>query len=372
MMERDGFKFDLETQRFLTGRWETETGEKVRVEIIEGIRNNVEIRGILDAYVLDHPDNFDPYAFPIYPKSEMGKGRFWVLTNDDLRGIHIYNEDLSGSQSLEKKALTYASFYNCDLSDTNMEMADFSYARFEVCNMARVIFAASGGFNVRLLDCDLKAACLWASGFRDSDFSGSEFSGAYFEGTLLENAKVNHRSRFDRKLTIKWATRTMPDQQQPDILRALRLAYEKAELWSQMDEFLYAEKRARRKFIEWPRFVREKNFATLFPWLGSGFLGLTTGYATKPSRVIALALVTAVFFASLYFCLGTPSVQSAATAGILESLYFSFTTFATLGYGDLSYGADRPGMRLLSVSEAWIGAVFISVFVVLLARKAFR
>ena len=32
-MEKDGFKFDLETQRFLNNRWETDLGQKVRKEI---------------------------------------------------------------------------------------------------------------------------------------------------------------------------------------------------------------------------------------------------------------------------------------------------------------------------------------------------
>jgi hypothetical protein len=107
-MERDGFKFDLETQRFLMNRWETDVGKRVRDEIISGIKNSVELRAILDNHVLVHPDNVEPYGYPVYPKSEMGEGRFWVLTQDDLRGIHVYNEDLSSSPCLEKKALSYS------------------------------------------------------------------------------------------------------------------------------------------------------------------------------------------------------------------------------------------------------------------------
>lgn len=60
------------------------------------------------------------------------------------------------------------------------------------------------------------------------------------------------------------------------------------------------------------------------------------------------------------------------SAAWLEGLYFSFTTFATLGYGDVSYGPEHPLLRMLSTVEAWCGAVFISLFVVLLARKVFR
>jgi len=109
-MERDGFKFDLETQRFIRNRWDTEVGLRVRQEIIDGIKSSVELRAILDDYVLDHPEIIDPYGHPIYPKSEMLENSFWVLTQDDLRGIHIYNEDLSSSSGLKKKAHSYSSF----------------------------------------------------------------------------------------------------------------------------------------------------------------------------------------------------------------------------------------------------------------------
>lgn len=104
LLEEDGFKFDLETQRFIKNRWETSIGKIVLKEIVQGIKDNVEIRGILDDYVLEHPENSDPYAHPIYPKSEMEEGKFWVLTQDDLRGIQVFGEDLSTSRSLEKKS----------------------------------------------------------------------------------------------------------------------------------------------------------------------------------------------------------------------------------------------------------------------------
>ena len=63
-MNRDGFEFDLVTQRFLRNRWETEVGQLVLKEIVEGIKSGTDVRGILDDYVLFHPDNSDPYGHP--------------------------------------------------------------------------------------------------------------------------------------------------------------------------------------------------------------------------------------------------------------------------------------------------------------------
>ncbi len=372
IMGRDGFKFDLETQRFLINRWETKIGQRVRDKIISGIKNSVELRAILDDYVLDHPENMEPYGYPVYPKSEMGKDKFWVLTQDDLRGIHIYNEDFSSSQCLEKKALSYSSFYNCNLSNTNIERADISYACFEKCNMEGVILAVSGGFSTRINDCVLTNACFFQSGFRDCNFNGSDFTGVYFEGALLENIKVNHRTKFDVKLAGIWKTRSMPPEQKPDILRAIRIAYEKAELWNHMDSFLFEEKVVQRKHLLWAIFKQEKSLASFTRWLGNYISCIISGYSTKPFRVILMSVIVTIVFSMLYLFFGTPSHNNISVAAILESLYFSLTTFATLGYGDLSYDASRPYMRILSTSEAWIGAVSIALFVVILARKVFR
>ena len=165
-MEKDGFKFDFHTQRFLINRWETEIGAKVRDEVLAGLKNSIEIRAILDPYVLNHEDNKEPYGYPIYPPDAMIKSEFWVLTHDDLRGIKFYNEDISNTPSFEKKSLNYASFYNCNLAGSNLERTDLSYARFEKCNLTDAVFADSGGFCTRMTDCVAINACFWQSGFR--------------------------------------------------------------------------------------------------------------------------------------------------------------------------------------------------------------
>ncbi|MBI4825146.1 MAG: two pore domain potassium channel family protein [Nitrospirae bacterium] len=55
-----------------------------------------------------------------------------------------------------------------------------------------------------------------------------------------------------------------------------------------------------------------------------------------------------------------------------KSLLLLYTTFATLGYGDLHYGAEHPLLRITSTLEAFIGAVIISLFVVVLSKKILR
>ncbi len=71
--------------------------------------NNLTDSGAtLISNILDHPENSDPYAHPIYPQDAIKDNDFWVLTGDDLRGIHISSEDFSNTLEFEGKSLSYS------------------------------------------------------------------------------------------------------------------------------------------------------------------------------------------------------------------------------------------------------------------------
>jgi hypothetical protein len=372
MFDREGFKFDLVTQRFMKNRWDTPLGQKVREEVIQGLKHSLEIRAILDDYVLDHPSNIEPYGYPYYPADAIEKKEFWVLTNDDLRGIHLYNEDFSNSPSLERKSLSYSSFYNCKLNGAEIASADLSYARFEKCDLSAAILASTGGFSTRFINCNMSMACLWKSSFIDTHFLGCDLTGAYFEDAFLFDLHVNYLTKFDLNLQAKWSERLLPSGQRPDILRSIRVAYEKAELWHIADRYLYQERVENRKYVLWPLLKQQPKSKLFFQWLKDLSGSFLSGYGIKPVRVIGLGFIVSLIFAACYYVLGTPKAGQDFTKTSLESLYFSFATFATLGYGDITYGADRPFMRLLSTGEAWCGAITIALFVAGLARKLLR
>jgi len=372
MFERDGFKFDFQTQRFIQNRWETEVDREVLKKVIWGLQNSVEVRAILDDYTLEHPENYDPYAHPIYPKDAMKENEFWVLTNDDLRGVHIYHEDFSNSPSIERKSLSYARFFNCNFNNADFSVPDISYAQFEDCEFIEAKMVKTGGFSTRFINCNMQNACMLNATFIDSDFSGSDLRGVYFEDAFLRDIHLNYLTKFDRNLRVKWSKRTMPDKQKPEILRNIRIAYEKAELWHISDAFLYAERTENRKHAIWPSFNKTHKLSNFLRWSKDLLYSALTGYGTRPQRVVFTGVLISVIFAVIYFLFGSPSNLSSERASVFESLYFSFATFATLGYGDISYGSDREIMRLLSTVEAWFGAIIISLFVAVLARKLLR
>ncbi|MFO9453215.1 pentapeptide repeat-containing protein [Legionella pneumophila serogroup 1] len=371
-MNKEGFEFDLETRRFLINRWETELGKKVQKEIIEGLQNSVEIRAILDDYVLEHSENADPYGHPIYPKNAMKENSFWVLTQDDLRGIRIFNTDLSSTPSLEKKALSYSWFYRCNLTSANIEQSDMSFATFEKCNLENAILAYSGGFDVILKECNLKRACLYNSWFIDSEFYDSDLSGVMFENAKFSNIKVNYKTKFDIKLRNLYDERALPPDQKPDLLRSIRVAYENIELWPERDAFLFEEKTAQRKYLLWTELKQSINIKNLLLWGYSYFSSLLSGYSTKPLRVIWSSLVIIILFSVLFFYMNFRYSYKSLTNSIIGAMGYSFSNF-TGKTSLLGWEVQKSSLtEIIALSEHIFGIVMISLFVVVLAKKLIR
>ena len=367
-MSREGFEFDLKTQRFLKNRWETELGKKVYKEVIAGVKNGVEVRAILDSYVLDHPDNQDPYGHPYYPKNAMDEDSFWVLTQDDLRGIHVYNEHFPDNSSWSVKSLNYARFYNCTFDRANLERTTLTKATFDNCDLENVCFAGGGGYGAKFINSNLKSVCFWETALIEADFSGSDLEGAYFEGATLTDISANYLTRFDRELCAAWSTRTMPEKEMPEILKSIRIAYRKSEIWHVADQYFFLERKKNREAVLWPQFKADKTSRSYWVWLTDWIWGASTGYGVKPIRLLAIGLSVASVFALIYYFAGNPGRDS----DFATSLYYSLTTFATLGYGDLHYTEARWIMRLVSTLEALSGAALIAAFVAVMARKVIR
>ena len=166
----------------------------------------------------------------------------------------------------------------------------------------------------------------------------------------------------------EWKTRSMPDNQQPEILKAIRMAYEKSELWSYADQYLFFERKSNRISIIWDKFIKNKNIDNFTNWLTDWLWGVSTGYGVKPSRLLVLGAFIATVFTFIYYFAGNPG----SDCDLVTSLYYSLTTFATLGYGDLHYTEARWIMRLVSTFEALSGAVLIAAYVAVMARKVIR
>lgn len=371
-MEKEEISFDLLAQRFIVKRWETPIGLELKEKIIAAVRRSEDLGKILEPYVLEHPANVEPYDYPFYPPDAMESQEFWVLTQNDLRGLHVEEKDFSGSVSFINQSLNFTRFVKCDLSNVSFEKSDLSHSRFENCTLNNAVFAYSDALHTAMVGCKLVNASFLGSTFIAADFAGSNLHGVYFEDTELKDIHVNYLTRFDKKIHRLWHKRVMHTDQLPDLYRAIRLAYKDVGLLNYSDYYFHRERVANRQYVLWPRLMKHFSFRRLTEW-GIDLLGsVITGYGMQPLRTVLAGFVVSIGYAILYWFAGTPVELSGKSTSFLSALYFSFTTFATLGYGDLSYHEERIIMRLLSTSEAWFGAVFIALFVVVVARKLLR
>ncbi len=371
-MKEQRYQFDLLTQRFIVNRWDTEIGRNVHQQILAAMKSSGEIAPLLDHYVLEHADNIEPYEYPIYPPDAIVPGAFWVLDSEDLRGIRFHQEDFYGCTSLTKMQLSLAGFYRCNLRCAQLGMSRLSFSQFEGCDLREAMLAHAEGIDTRFSDSDLRHTCMLGAEFIGADLSGCDCRGLYLGEAHLSQLQLDHRTRFDIHLKRTWHNRSMAPRQLADLNHSLRMAYQRADLWHIADRFLYHERTASRKYIRWPEATRHATPKNIWLWLKDWIWGWTAGYGTRPGRLVMLGILVSVMYALLYAAAGGLGTAGAQAHDFVSALYFSFTTFATLGYGDLSYSAEHPWLRLLSTTEAWAGAIIIALFVAVMARKMLR
>ncbi|GAH73209.1 unnamed protein product, partial [marine sediment metagenome] len=133
-------------------------------------------------------------------------------------------------------------------------------------------------------------------------------------------------------------------------------------------EYYYKERIARRKQL--PGYSPKR-------WLEYLLLDGLCGYGERPLRAIRTGLGVLFSLALLYWRVGhifpSPELFNEPDHALtfLDALYFSVVTFTTLGFGDW-----RPDpshwIRYVVMSEAFIGAFLMALFIVTFARRMMR
>lgn len=103
---------------------------------------------------------------------------------------------------------------------------------------------------------------------------------------------------------------------------------------------------------------------TFHYWLG--------GYGERPVQVLSWSGIVIAIFSIIYYIADhfLPLEGLSPSMGSMNYLYFSVVTFTTLGFGDI--WPDHLYLRLITASEALIGAFLMAYFVVSWARKVMR
>lgn len=287
------------------------------------------------------------------------------LKKADLSHLDFSNLDLCGSvfdqshlsntlfvgTNLSDCSFVGARLYSCDFVGSDMRHADLTKSLIEHCSFSHSDLRSARLNEVHFHDADLMGTLLFNSMVWNTDFTGvKHLKKKNFKdpespsrnpraGILETNPLVAHES-----------------------YRSLKHHFYRTGLYKDGGWAAYRELTMERKHYlvtKDPRF---------FPSL---LMDILSGYAEKPSRVIVSSIAIVIFFGLTYFLLNAITPTSGGViskTGFWDSLYFSFITFTTVGYGDL-VPRPVPGFRLLTCVEAFSGPFMAGLYIFTLTRR---
>lgn len=252
--------------------------------------------------------------------------------------------DLSASEAIG------AHFSRCDFVGTDAAGADFTKAVFSECSFSHA---------------DLRGARLAEAAFHNTDFMGATLYNSVIWNADIASAKNLKRKSFMDQRSLKKSETVRISEKDAmvafDSYRLLKHYFYRNGLHEDGGWAAYRELTMERKhFFE----TKDPRF---FPSL---LMDLLSGYTEMPHRVIAASLAIIIGFGLIYFGFGAASHANSpdAVLSLWDSLYFSFITFTTVGYGDIIPKAV-PGFRVLTCVEAFSGPFMSGLYIFTLTRR---
>ena len=215
---------------------------------------------------------------------------------------------------------------------------------------------------------------------RTCNFEGSHFKGRLsFAGSDFRQGIMMEEDWKKPEEDKYW----LPQAEQEGC-RVQRLSFDKEGKREATDATFVREMQARRRARTHDRSWYNPYFLLLMikNLFDKVFLDLTCKYGTNWKQLIASSMLVIFAFAGLYQvqALNLPIFGKIPMGGIhnlngeliesfIGTLYFSIITFSTLGYGEL-YPVGL--IRFVAGFQSLLGAFFVSLFVVVFARKWMR
>ncbi len=303
-----------------------------------------------NGYCFWHDPNFDKTGMELADKLER-----YVAKGGITQGLQLKYANLSGINLVKKNSNT-----GYDFSHSNLYRANLSQSHL---------------FSIKF-----NHACLIKANFTDANLHCANLEQANLLGIKLTNTKIDN-IQIGKLVNQETLANTLDQQkefykakdlylQAEQIYRDLRKAAENQGILDLASQCMYKETTMRRKQL--PHFSRER--------ITSKLLDLFCGYGEKPVNIIIFSLLLILFSAFGYFLFGltqgndviqfsSRNSLSENTKHFFTALYFSVTSFTTLGFEDVTpIGISR----FITAVEAFIGSFSMALFVLVFVKKMTR
>lgn len=265
------------------------------------------------------------------------------LVQADLSSVNLFDTNLSNAD-LVGANLSGSDLTGVNLSGADLTKADLSNARLWHADLS----------NAKLVEADLTSADLWQAKMIGARLWRADISKAK---SLSKNNFQCEKEKFFNKCQVYEDGYIAAEETYRNLKRYFinEGRYNDAS-WASFKEKTMEKNRLKK--------ARDLSFIPI------AIMGLLCGYGEKPYRIILSSFFIIFTYAILFYLL--KSITTAAPNNFLlnfgDYVYYSVVTFTTLGYGDIIPKTSTL-YRLLAVSEAFLGAFLMGLFIFTLARK---
>jgi len=281
-----------------------------------------------------------------------------ILNKSIFNGAIINNSDFSRSD-LSNTTFFAAKSENTNYYSTKFCDSDLSYGYFLNCNMKNCDFENSELTGTKFIDSELIKANLQKCNLNDSILYGSDISFASLQDANLHNARVNYKTNLDHIfLSKKTDMRCINySNAQYDGLTLSKINYI-----------------IRRK--NWEEHYKDNKIKSSM----SRLFWHMSDYGFSTIRIVSYFAIFIIVFSAIYFLMGfvnPPGVidnlfvvdgqKLQSSVVILRSIYFSFVTMTTLGFGDIYVSTNSYFGYFLVVLQTLLGYFMLGAIITRLA-----
>lgn len=295
-----------------------------------------------------------------------------IRSGASLCGAYLAGADLGGSfggpridlsgGDLRNATLTEARLNFVSLRGARLQGANLEFASLSDADIVGALFHHANLHGVRLNGNDLSEVVgLTKESFRGWSRHWIPVYRPSEEGTC--DAETTYRgliqyfSRQGRHADASWAAYRCGVARHRVLTRALNPRIVSREL--RLEQFFTSrqENKGHTRVFTLVKWVVQ-----VLEWVLSWLSRWTFGYGEKPGRAALTSALVILMYAFLYSWLGVID-----ECGFPAALYFSITTFTTLGYGDLT---PRAGLRWVAATEPLAGILLTGLFLFTLGRRS--